>query len=1302
MRFRVLGPLEAQGGAGVVTLGGGLQRALLALLVMRAGEAVPRDRLIEDLWDGAPPPGASQSLDAYLSRLRRALREAGADGMLVRRAYGYVLEVAETDAAVFEAGVEAGRRAFAAGDPAQAAALLRGAVSLWRGNAYADVADHAWARPETQRLEELRLAAIEDRIDAELALAQHVALVPELELLAARHPTRERLVGQLMLALYRGGRQADALAAFRAARASLLDELGLEPGRALRELEAAVLRQDRALDVAPVDPPATSRASAEERKQVTVLFAGAADPLGLAERVDPEELRAITQRLLLIVREGVHRLEGTVDTVTGAGMVALFGAPVAYEDHARRACYAALHLQRELASYRDELRARGVELAMRMGLHSGEVVVGPLDEEAEPRYTAIGHAVGVAQGTASLAASGAVYVSDATAALARGWFDLRDLGERRLAGTDRALRIYELAGLGAARGALDVSRARGLSGFVGRDAELRALEHALEQGLAGKGRLVGIVGDAGVGKSRLCHEFVERQRDRGIPVYHVAGQAHTKAVALLPVLGLLRAFFAIDERDGAVQARARIAARLRYLDAGLEDELPLIFDFLAVPDPRRPAERMDADARQRRLLSFTKRLTRAQGRRRPAIMVFEDLHWLDQASEAFLAGHIDAAPGTPGLTILNFRPEYQAPWMSRSYYQQIALEPLAQDAVDGLLAELLGTDPSLAELGALVRERAQGNPFFIEELVRALADAGSLEGPRGRYRLARPVPDAAVPATVQAVLAARIDRLEAREKGVLQTAAVIGREVPRSVLERVATLDAAALEDALAALVASEFVHEHGIEPEPAFAFNHPLTREVAYRSLLGERRTAVHAAVARAIAGQDPERLGERAALIAQHWEAAREDLEAARWHARAATWAAASDPRQALQHWNAVRRLADPLPATADSLALRVQARLWLLHSGWRLGLAAEELEALFLDTERLTAERGDLAAQALVLSAYSSATGIAEGSWVAAGKLFRRSLELAERVGDPGLKLAVSLGGYSYYATGELGEGVRTFQRLIDHAHGDATAGAGVVLQCPYAYCHFVVGICLTVMGQLAEARRQLALCESIADAHRDPEVAGWAHMWSVPLAYFQGAPHDAVAHAHEALAIAERLGGPFQLTIAWLELGAARVQQADWERAIQALERSATLAATHRLGELGGWRLALLAEAHAGLGDTARARALAHDGVRTAVERGQVMEEALACLSLARVLLAGDGAGAATAVEAALARALELARTTGALAFEPLAREELAELSRRAGDAPAHERELRTAQRLFAAMGATGHSERVAAQLERLSG
>jgi class 3 adenylate cyclase/tetratricopeptide (TPR) repeat protein len=1040
-----------------------------------------------------------------------------------------------------------------------------------------------------------------------------------------------------------------------------------------------------------------------ERKQVTVLFADVMGSMELAERSDPEEWQGIMDRFFAILCAGVHRFEGTVDKFTGDGIMALFGAPIAHEDHAQRACYAALELQQALAYYAAELRrAQGLSFSVRIGLNSGEVVVGAIGEDLGMDYTAIGHTVGLAQRMEQLAEPGKAYLTQHTASLVEGYLALTDLGEFQVKGASRALRVHELTGVGAARGRLDVSRARGFSRFVGRSEEMHILESALEQAFAGQGEVIGIVGEAGVGKSRLCHEFAERHRAKGTPVYHVAGQAHTKSVPLWAVLQFLRGYFEISERDSDRTARERIAGKLVLLDESFADDLPLIFDFFAVPDPLRPPPRMDPDARQRQILGVMKRLTRAESARQPGIVVFEDLHWLDPASEAFLANRVEAVQGTQSLTVLNFRPEYRAAWMSRSYYRQIALSPLSPEAIEQMLAELLGSDPSLEGLSELIRERTQGNPFFIEEVVQGLVEAGSLEGERGAYRLVRPVEEAAVPASVQAVLAARIDRLGQREKAVLQAAAVIGKEFSQPVLGRVVDLDPAELEDALRSLVAGEFVYEQELYPEALYAFRHPLTQEVAYRSQLGDRRSAVHAAVARAIADHYPERLDERSALLAQHWEAAGETLEAARWHARAGAWSGSADPTQALRHWRKVRELADKLPESAETVALGVEARIFLLQYGWRLGISHEETEAVFGEAERMTSKAGDVRSRALLLLAYGVVTGLNEGNVHEWSRLARQAVAIAEESGDAGLYVAAATTSYAPYLIGEYREALAVCDRAIELAGGDPTVGAGILTGCPYAWCHTNKGGILIELGELELAQGLVEQGRNLAREHDDIEAVGFSHNWSALHAFFLGEPEAVLGHSQQALEIAERTGSSFSRAWAWFLLGFAERWRGEWRPAIEAIERSLAIATEGRTAhERDAWRLALLGESYLGLGDLQRARELVAEALEIARARGHRPDEIHASLALGRVLLGSADPAARADIEAALARALELARETGGKAFEPLVHVELAELARQSGDEEGRQRELREAHRLFTEIGASGHAERLSADLATVS-
>ena len=614
---------------------------------------------------------------------------------------------------------------------------------------------------------------------------------------------------------------------------------------------------------------ASGRALEGERKLVTVLFADVVGSMELAERLGPEEWRRVMDRCLAILCEGVHRFDGMVDQFTGDGLMALFGAPIAQEDHAARACHAALRVLEQLTGYAADLRrARGLEFAVRIGLNSGEVVTGTIGDDLTLQYAAVGHAVGLGRRVESLAAPNTTFVSQHTAALVEGYFELRDRGMREVKGVSEPVRVYELAGLGRLRSRLEVSRARGLSPFVGRERELAVLQSALASAREGSGQVVGIVGEAGIGKSRLCYEFGERCRRSGIEVW--AGQCTARGARqpLLLVRELVRSVFGVTDWDTERAVRDKVAGRALLFDPPVEGELPLILELLGIPGDGPPA---GSERDGERLFPTLRRLLLGGPGAGPGVIVVEELRWIDPPSEAFLKALAEALSSTPTLLVATFRPEYRARWLRAFNYTALPLRPLDEPSLAALLRDRLGTDPSLAPLAERIPDRAGGNPFFVEELIRDLVESGGLEGERRAFRAADPIDEAALPPTVQAVLAARIDRLSQRDRTVLQAAAVIGHRFTEPLLERVTGLDDKELRAALRALIGADLLVQ-STTTAAGYAFKHDLTQEVAYRSELSERRARIHGAVARALEQQHPDKRDELAALIAHHLEEAGE----------------------------------------------------------------------------------------------------------------------------------------------------------------------------------------------------------------------------------------------------------------------------------------------------------------------------------------------------------------------------------------------------------------------------------------------
>ena len=1038
-----------------------------------------------------------------------------------------------------------------------------------------------------------------------------------------------------------------------------------------------------------------------ERKQVTVLFADVKGSMELAEQLDPEAWHAILDRFFQILTEGVHRFEGTVNQYTGDGIMALFGAPIAHEDHAQRACLAALHLRDALRAYADDLRrTHGVSFAARMGLNSGEVVVGRIGDDLRMDYTAQGHTVGLAQRMEQLAEPGGAYLTAHTARLVEGYFALRSLGEFPLKGAREPLGVYALEGLGALRTRLDLSRSRGFSKFVGRADEVATLEAALERSLKGHGQTVGVVAEAGTGKSRLCFEFVDRCRARGFTILEARGVAHGRHVPMLPMLELFRVYFGVQEHDSALAVREKIAGRLLLLDESLREDLPIFFNLLGVPDLDRPLPVTDPEALQRRAYAAVRAIVRADGQReKPAILLFEDLHWLDAASDAYLAQIIEAAATTRGLILVNFRPEYRAAWLQTPSYQQLPLVPLGAEAVRELLADLLGNDASVAGLAEFVHRRAGGNPFFVEEIVQTLIETGALAGSRGAYRLVRPAGEVALPATVQAVLAARIDRLPEREKRLLQQASVIGKTFQERVLGRICGIDESNLQAALRALREAEFVYEESLYPQVEYAFKHPLTQEVADRSQLKERRAETHAAVARVIEELSAERLDEEAALLAHHWEEAGENLVAARWHARAARWIGLSNYTEAYAHWRRVIALIVETEDSSDAIALRLEAVRTLLMLAYRVETAEDEAAALFATGRRALERLGDDASLAILIDTYSALRQNA-GAIDEYLALAVEANQIARRSGDRAAYAAVGPDQiFALYLKGRLAESWSVAQDVRERSGGDVSLGVALVGYSSHITSYIFPTATLLEMGRMGEAGACARRGVELAQQYGPEETRCWAHFFRVYVADAKGdLGPGALNSARLAAEAAERSGSDHSRGLSHLFLSFAGALDGQWNLAIAEAEEAIRLWRTQRLGgDFAPQMLAAHARALLGAGDARRAAEVSAEAIAVAKQQGQPVRLCEATIAHVRCLRALDGAGARDAIETLLAEASRLIDQTGAERWRPHVHVERAELHRLAGDTEAATSELTQARRLFAEMGATGHAEQVAKDL-----
>jgi adenylate cyclase len=894
-----------------------------------------------------------------------------------------------------------------------------------------------------------------------------------------------------------------------------------------------------------------------------------------------------------------------------------------------------------------------------------------------------------------LAEAGHAYLTEHTAKLVAGYFRLRDLGPLAVKGAAQPLRVFDLESPGAIATRLDASRARGFTRFVGRAAETAVLERAFEQAVAGDAQIVGVVGEPGVGKSRLCLEMVQRCRARGVPVHEAHCLSHGRALPFLPILQLFRSYFDIDERDDPAAARRKIAGTLVLLDDRFREALPLVFDFLGVPDPERPLARMDPDARQRQLVALVSEVTRARSAREPAVLLIDDLHWIDAASDALLGRILDAVRGTRTLVLVNLRPEYDADWMRRADYHRIGLQPLGREAIEELLAALLGHDRSLGPVRARIAERAGGNPFFVEELVQTLVEGAQLVGTPGAYRWAGGAEDPAIPATVQGVLAARIDRLPEAAKVVLQTAAVIGREFTEPVLGRVVDRSTDALAGDLATLTGAELILEQALYPEAAYAFKHPLTHEVAYRSQLAERRRRLHARVAEALTNSDSGSQPEHFALLAHHWEQAGDALQALRWHARAGEWLGAREPLEAIRHWQAVRRLLSEASESPETVSLGTAACLWVLNLEWRVGLPEEEIAEVFAHGKALAERSGDLITRARLLYAYGSAIGIGPGRYREALAHLEEALALVENAGDLEHRVVLHQRlSYLHSLTGNPAETLVMTERGLALAKGDIELGAEWV---GYSPCLLMLGMrarSLMLTGNLAEASSISERALRLAIESNDLNAIVGSCTFASDAAVRLGDTEQALRFATRAIEAGERIGGVFFRVMSNCALAEALVEAGAWNEAMAAAQIGLEVAKRPVDAEL---RLvAALARANLGAGHHDRARAAATEALAL-YERFPDSRFAgvIACVTAAHVLLRTGGASPEPI------RALELAESLAAAIpdrfHEARLRLERAELARLRGDEVARRELLREAQRLFTEMGAAGHAARIAEEL-----
>jgi class 3 adenylate cyclase/tetratricopeptide (TPR) repeat protein len=1028
----------------------------------------------------------------------------------------------------------------------------------------------------------------------------------------------------------------------------------------------------------------TARPALEgERKQITVLFADTRGSMELLADRDPEEGEKVLGQVLECMLEAVHRYEGTVNQVMGDGIMALFGAPVAHEDHAVRACFAALRMQERVAALREPmLRAHGFSIQIRIGVNAGEVVVRSIGSDLHMAYTALGSTVHLAARMEQMAQPGTVLATADTVKLAGPHVLARPVGPVPVKGLEAPVEVYEIVGPGPVRSRAEAAAARGMTRFVGRDAELAELEAALRAARAGQGQIVALVGEAGVGKSRLLHEFLGTCRSAGCLVVETAALSYGRAVAHRPGIELVRRYFGIEAGDDPRTIHERVTTRLLELDPALEDAGPPLLWMLGALPAGSPFLARHPEARRRRAMHAVRRLVARQSQVQPFVLVFEDLQWVDSETQTWIDSLVSAIPPAT-LLLVSHRAGDQDRWAGTPGYRRLQVAPIPPAAATELLDDLLGGDPGLASLKQVLISRTEGTPLFLEECVRQLAGTGVLAGRPGAYRLARSVTTVEVPPSVRAVLAARIDSLPPGQKRILQSAAVIGEDVPAALVEAISEVPADEVRRSLSALRTAGLLDERALFPDLELSFTHALAHDVAYEGLLQDRRRALHARIVDAMERLLPSgRLADQVGRLAHHafrgerWDRAVGYLReaAARAMARFASREAGAFLEQALV---AVRRL----PQTAATRALTVDLHCELAGALMPLGEHARLLERLG-EAETLAAALGEELRLARVL-AFLSNTLWELGDSDRAMETGQRALDIASRSGDRDLQVAlgVTMGG-AHRALGDYRRAV-TFLRQSLEVGGDEVAGEAFGLPGPAAVlARGHLAWSLGELGDFVPAFR--AAEEAVRIARRTSHAYSLAHadLGLGGMLLRQGRFGEArvvlergLVHCEDAPALAPPVMG---------DLGLIQALTGDTARGLEtlqdAVERAERMARRGRLSLI----LTHLAEGYilAGRPDEALAPGLrALDLARRQKERGN---EVYALRLLGFVAAEREPPRLETAVDlfgAALAMA-------GELGMRPLIARchlGLGRLARRLGDAAGATAHLDTATRLFRELG-----------------
>jgi class 3 adenylate cyclase/tetratricopeptide (TPR) repeat protein len=1002
------------------------------------------------------------------------------------------------------------------------------------------------------------------------------------------------------------------------------------------------------------DPGA--HASDGERKTVTALFADIKGSMELMSELDPEEARAIVDPALKLMIEAVHRYDGYIVQSTGDGIFALFGAPVTHEDHPQRALYAALRMQEEMLRYSAKLRGSGnLPIEARVGVNTGEVVVRSIStSEGHAEYTPIGHSTGLASRIQALAPTGSVAATEQVRKICEGYFVFKDLGPASVKGVAGQVNVFEVVGLGPLRTRLQVSAQRGLTKFVGRQAELEQMRHALELACQGHGQVVAAIGDPGVGKSRLFFEF-KAIAQSGWLVLEAYSVSHGKASAYLPVIELLKSYFEITADDDERKRREKVAGKVAILDRSLEETLPYLFGLLGLVEGDDPLAQMDGQIKRRRTLDAVKRILLRESMNQPLIVIFEDLHWIDEQTQALLNLLADSIGTAKILLLTNYRPEYSHPWGSKTYYTQLRLDPLGKESADEMLLALLGDGRGLEPLKRVIIEKTEGNPFFMEETLQVLLDEGALVREGAAVRLTKPVSELKIPTTVQGILAARIDSLASDTKELLQTLSVIGREFPISLIRGVVPKSEDELNRMLGDLQLGEFLYEQPAVGDTQYIFKHALTQEVSHNSVLLVRRRQLHERIGGAIEAVFADNLEDHLAELAHHYSRSANRAKALEFLHRAGEQAIRrASYSEAESYFAAALEVVLSMPESPerDAHELRVY-RSFAIAVVPIKGVGAPELVEMNLRARALAEKTGNLPELVQQLQLATS-YAMARGDYFSGAALADQAVEVAQREGSPiSLGLAHFASTYARLFQGDFVAVEGHFERGRAFLEAPSFLQAEALTAVVNGSFNFA-SVNAWITGHADAARERV---ERIDRTQRNPYVTAAAQIMTADLHAMLREFPRAEALALEALASCEEQGFPEAAISARRVLGLAQAELGRTTEGVallrQALAGGIERGSLHHITRT----LTYLAEAQALDGAIADALGTIDDALRANPQELFLRPETLRVRGELRL-----GQGDSQLAEADFREAIALAQKLSAKAWELRAATSLARLLR----------------------------------------